>query len=201
MGRGTHRSTGADAGAGTGKSLDGTRSDLRIPGENCGGRRGLGAQGSDGNHRDRAAQFLPFAALTGYEDLVSQYVEHHESQRMEHQEAWGAPLEGHHEVQRMIAEADTQVAHSLAGTNGVPLPSDRVYLHVVAETDEAGELYPLEVVWPDGRRFKVVASLLIRELGCWKLGTRLIAWEVTFKHGRRETRRILWWERGRWFVG
>ena len=93
------------------------------------------------------------------------------------------------------------MSRSLAGTNGVPLPEERMYLRVVAETDEAGETRPLAVLWPDGRRFDVASSACVRNLGRWELGTRLAAWEISFSlKGRREVRRILWWERGRWFV-
>ena len=92
------------------------------------------------------------------------------------------------------------MTRSLAGTNGVPLPEERTYLRVVSETDEEGEARPLAVLWPDGRRFRVASSAVVRELGRWELGTRLVGWEVTFAGRHREERRLLWWERGRWFV-
>ncbi len=166
--------------------------------ENTGGDDGRTGvhTGSFRRSHDRAAQFLPFAALTGYEQMVSeytqQYAQQHEQQTAE---------QNVERTQHTPAHTNPQEhTHSLAGTSGAPLPANRIYLHVVAQTDEQGETRPLEVIWPDGRRFKVAASLLVRELGRWERGTRLIGWEVTFKQGRKEIRRTLWWERGRWFV-
>lgn len=92
-------------------------------------------------------------------------------------------------------------ARSLAGTNGVPGPSERVYLRVVSETDELGEERPLAVLWPDGRRFEVASSTVSRELGRWELGTRVVCHEVTIRRrSRPDARRVIWWERGRWFA-
>ncbi len=93
------------------------------------------------------------------------------------------------------------VRHSLAGTNGIPAPSSRTYLHVVAEVTEAGKERPLEIIWPDGRRFRVTSSRELRSFGRWEFGTLVVAYEVTLK--RRcgsDARRTVWWERGRWFT-
>ena len=93
------------------------------------------------------------------------------------------------------------IRHSLAGTNGIPAPSSRTYLHVVAEVTEAGKERPLEIIWPDGRRFRVTSSRELRSFGRWEFGTLVVAYEVTLK--RRcgsDARRTVWWERGRWFT-
>lgn len=169
----------------------------------------------------RAAQFLPFAALSGYAEMVR------ETERAaEDGSAERTPEEPPGEKDGARAGRDAGAAdgatreattchgegwddavpqqmapHTLAGTNGVPLRSERTYLRVVSETSEEGETRPIEVVWPDGRRFKVVSSALLRNLGRWERGTRVLAWEVTFRRrNRSETRRIIWWERGRWFT-
>ena len=92
-------------------------------------------------------------------------------------------------------------ARSLAGTNGIPLPAERRYLHVVAETDERGEMRPLEVVWRDGRRFRVASARVLRRYGRWELGTLAIAYEASFaRRNRADAHRLLWWEHGRWFT-
>ena len=169
----------------------------------------------------RAAQFLPFAALSGYAEMVRETeraVEKGAVGRAPEQppgekdgaragrdagEADGATWEataGHGEGWDDTAPRQ-MTPHTLAGTNGVPLRSERTHLRVVSETSEEGEMRPLEVVWPDGRRFKVVSSALLRNLGRWERGTKVLAWEVTFRRrNRSETRRIIWWERGRWFT-
>ena len=92
-------------------------------------------------------------------------------------------------------------ARSLAGTNGIPLPAERCYLHVVAETDERGEMRPVEVVWSDGRRFPVASAQVVRRFGRWELGTLAIAYRADFKRrNRADAQRVIWWERGRWFT-
>ena len=92
-------------------------------------------------------------------------------------------------------------ARSLAGTNGVPQMDERLYLRVESETSEEGETRPLAVLWPDGRRFEVSSSAVLRSLGRWELGTLCVCYEVTLRRGRRlDARRIIWWERGRWFT-
>ncbi len=89
---------------------------------------------------------------------------------------------------------------SLAGTNGIPLPDQRVYLRVIAETDEEGYMRPTQIVWPDGRRFDVSSTTLVRTLGRWERGTYTLAYELVFKRKNgQEARRNVWWERGRWF--
>lgn len=169
----------------------------------------------------RAAQFLPFAALSGYAEMVR------DTERAAEKNGAGATFEGPPgekggtRARRDAGEADGATwetaashgegwgdtaprqmePHTLAGTNGVPLRSERTYLRVVCETSEEGEARPLEVVWPDGRRFKVVSSTLLRDLGRWERGTKVLAWEVTFRRrNHSEARRIIWWERGRWFT-
>ena len=169
----------------------------------------------------RAAQFLPFAALSGYAEMVRETERAAENNgagaafegppgekggaraRRDAEGANGATWEaraGHGEGWDDAAPRQTG-PHTLAGTNGVPLRSERIYLRVVSEATEEGETRPIEVVWPDGRRFKVVSSTLLRDLGRWERGTKVLAWEVTFRQrNRSEARRIIWWERGRWFT-
>ena len=91
--------------------------------------------------------------------------------------------------------------HSLAGTNGIPLETGRTYLRVVSECAEDGRVRVDEVLWPDGRRFPAVSTTHIRTLGRWEMGNVVEQYEVAFKRpGRREVRRTIWWERGRWFT-
>lgn len=178
----------------------------------------------------RAAQFLPFAALSGYAEMVREA--EREAEKDGGRPAHGEPSGEKSGADEQGAGSDAVVnweaagvdgssweatgghgegwddaaprqkgPHTLAGTNGVPLRSERTYLRVVCETSEEGETRPLEVVWPDGRRFKVVSSSPLRDLGRWERGTKVLAWEVTFRRrNRSETRRIIWWERGRWFA-
>lgn len=91
--------------------------------------------------------------------------------------------------------------HSLAGTNGIPLEAGRTYLRVVSECAEDGRVRADEVLWPDGRRFPAASTTHIRTLGRWEMGNVVEQYEVAFKRpGRREVRRTIWWERGRWFT-
>ena len=168
----------------------------------------------------RAAQFLPFAALSGYADMVREAERHAggDNGRAVRESPGEKDVVG---TQRNMGEAgdmgpgateddrtvrDTTMPqrpqpHTLAGTNGVPLKNERTYLRVVSETSEEGETRPLEVGGPDGRHFKVVSSAPLRDLGRWERGTKVCAWEVTFqRRNRSETRRVIWWERGIWFA-
>ena len=73
---------------------------------------------------------------------------------------------------------------SLAGTNGIPLEAGRTYLRVVSECAE-----------------DAASTTHIRTLGRWEMGNVVEQYEVAFKRpGRREVRRTIWWERGRWFT-
>lgn len=93
------------------------------------------------------------------------------------------------------------MSRSLAGTNGIPVEGERTYLRVVCEIDETGGCRPLEVIWADGRRFKVGSATLLRSYGRWNLGNYVAAYEITIKrHSRSNARRVIWWERGRWFT-
>lgn len=90
---------------------------------------------------------------------------------------------------------------SLAGTNGIPRHDERVYLHVISETSERGEIRPTTVIWPDGRRFEIASSMVLRRFGRWELGTLCVCYEVTItRRSRPNVRRVIWWERGRWFA-
>lgn len=90
---------------------------------------------------------------------------------------------------------------SLAGTNGIPRRDKRVYLHVISEASERGEIRPTAVIWPDGRRFEIASSVVLRQFGRWELGTLCVCYEVAItRRSRPNVRRVIWWERGRWFA-
>lgn len=91
--------------------------------------------------------------------------------------------------------------HTLAGTNGIPLEARRTYLRVLSDCAEDGRVRVDQVIWPDGRRFPASSTTHVRTLGRWDMGTLVEQYEICFKSRReRETRRTLWWERGRWFT-
>ena len=66
---------------------------------------------------------------------------------------------------------------SLAGTNGIPRRDERVYLHVISEASERGEIRPTAVIWPDGRRFEIASSVVLRQFGRWELGTLCVCYD------------------------
>lgn len=85
----------------------------------------------------------------------------------------------------------------LGGTSGVPGYDERVYVRVTSVSEPDGHLRPTEIGWADGRRYPVVSSSLMRVIGRWELGTLIMCWEVELL---RHVRRMLYWERGQWFV-
>ena len=91
-----------------------------------------------------------------------------------------------------------QNRHSLAGTNGIPLEEDRVYVEV--ECGHGDELnpyeYPVRLTWPDGRSWGISASNLERTYGREIFGNYVERYDITI----RRKHRTLWRERGRWFV-
>lgn len=90
--------------------------------------------------------------------------------------------------------------HSLAGTNGIPLPSERAYVRVRTDVDEAGNLVIREIIWIMGetRRIPVTTCVERRRVGRADWGNLVRSWDVTI--GRFKQRRVVYWERGRWFV-
>lgn len=89
------------------------------------------------------------------------------------------------------------MARRLGGTCGVPGYDERVYVRVHSVTEPDGHQRPTQIDWADGRRYPVCSCELKRVLGRWELGTLIMCWEVELVH---RARRMLYWERGRWFV-
>ena len=89
------------------------------------------------------------------------------------------------------------MARLLGGTNGIPGYDERAYVRVTSVTEADGHVMPTEIQWADGRRFPIVSSSLVRTVGRWEWGTVVMCWEVELL---RRARRVLFWERGRWFV-
>lgn len=85
----------------------------------------------------------------------------------------------------------------LGGRCGIPDYDARVYVSVTSTTHPDGHVMPLEIDWPDGRRFPIAASGMPQSFGRWEDGNLVIRWEVELVH---RARRELFWERGRWFV-
>lgn len=98
--------------------------------------------------------------------------------------------------------------HSLAGTNGIPAESDRVY--VVVDADgldlyawhkdvrkvDFSRVRPRRVHWPDGRYWDVEGVFSKREFGRAAFGNLCVRFDVGIKRRSRQ----LFWEDGKWFV-
>lgn len=72
----------------------------------------------------------------------------------------------------------------------------KVFVEVIAKCDIDGKIFPLSVLWNDGRRFTVDRILDIRPAASLKAGgtgTRYL-----IRIGKNETHLFL--ESGRWFV-
>lgn len=85
----------------------------------------------------------------------------------------------------------------LGGTSGVPGYDERVYVRVHSVTEPDGHQRPTQIDWADGRRYPVVSCRLFRAIGRWDFGTLILIWEVELV---RHAHRMLYWERGQWFV-
>lgn len=93
------------------------------------------------------------------------------------------------------------MAHSLAGTNGIPLAEDRAYVGVACRVDADGSVVVSSIHWPGPpvRDLVVHTCTERRPIGRSDMGTLVRSWEITV--GRRREHRVIFWERGRWFVG
>lgn len=89
---------------------------------------------------------------------------------------------------------------SLAGTNGIPTEGRRAYVGVTAEFDADGTVNITEIRWPGPPPLSlpVRACTERRSVGRDVLGTLVRSWDVAV--GRRSARRVVFWERGRFFV-
>lgn len=72
----------------------------------------------------------------------------------------------------------------------------KLYVGVVSLTDEEGAVTPLEVVWPDGRRFVVDRVYDVRRAASTRAGGTGLRYAI--RVGGTKTR--LWYEGPRWFV-
>lgn len=70
------------------------------------------------------------------------------------------------------------------------------YVEVIARHDEAGAVTPLQIIWEDGRRFRVDAILDIRQATSLKVGGNGVRFRVRIEE--RET--FLYYENPQWFV-
>ena len=72
----------------------------------------------------------------------------------------------------------------------------RVYVKVIAEFDEAGEIRPISIIWEEGRRFEVDRVLDVRRAASTKVGGQ--GMRYTCRIMGKET--YLFNDDGRWFV-
>ena len=70
------------------------------------------------------------------------------------------------------------------------------YVEVVAKHSEEGLVFPLQILWEDGRRFEIDAILDRRQAAALKVGGNGIRYRVRI--GKSET--FLYYENPRWFV-
>ncbi len=89
------------------------------------------------------------------------------------------------------------MARRLGGTCGVPGYDGRVYVRVHSVTEPDGHTRPTRIDWSDGRSYPVCSYTLKQVVGRWDFGTLIMCWEVELVH---HARRMLYWERGQWFV-
>ena len=74
--------------------------------------------------------------------------------------------------------------------------SRKVYVKVLSETDEEGNVRPIEVTWEDGRTYTVDKVTDIRRAYAKKVGGTAIRYTV--KIAGQET--YIFSENGKWFV-
>ena len=86
-----------------------------------------------------------------------------------------------------------QRRRSLAGTNGIPLEEERVY--IAADTCDPS-LMPMTLYMADGSQRSVRRLISRREYGRDFLGNLCVGLIVDI-NGRNE---CIWWEDGRWFA-
>lgn len=74
--------------------------------------------------------------------------------------------------------------------------SRKVYVKVLSETDEGGNIKPISVTWEDGRSFAIDKVTDIRRAYASKVGGTAIRYAV--KISGKET--FLFVQEGKWFV-
>ena len=74
--------------------------------------------------------------------------------------------------------------------------SRKVYVRVIAETDEEGSITPISVTWEDGISYSIDKVTDIRRAYAQKVGGTAIRYTV--KISGKET--YIFSERGKWFV-
>lgn len=89
---------------------------------------------------------------------------------------------------------------SLAGTCGIPVERDRIYVQVDMEEEslsptERGE-HPVRIHWPDGRSWHIESVYAMRTFGREIFDNLCVRWTVCICHEPKD----LWWEGGKWFV-
>lgn len=89
----------------------------------------------------------------------------------------------------------------LAGTCGIPLERDRVYIEVECAPRGLYERadVPLRLIWPDGRSFPIRSTARHVEHGRAAFGNLVERFDVFI--GKSEKVRTVWRQDGRWFVG
>lgn len=89
----------------------------------------------------------------------------------------------------------------LAGTCGIPLECDRVYVEVECAPRGPYERadVPLRLIWPDGRSFPIRSTARHVEHGRAAFGNLVERFDVFI--GKSEKVRTVWRQDGRWFVG
>lgn len=89
----------------------------------------------------------------------------------------------------------------LAGTCGIPLEYDRVYVEVECAPRGPYERadVPLRLIWPDGRSFPIRSTARRVEHGRAAFGNLVERFDVFI--GKSEKVRTVWRQDGRWFVG
>ena len=88
--------------------------------------------------------------------------------------------------------------HSLAGTCGIPIEADRIYIEVDKASDDINGFPadPRIIHWPDGR-FWVVESIYGRyDFGRAIFGNLCVRFDVCIA----KQKKTVWWEHGDWFV-
>lgn len=87
----------------------------------------------------------------------------------------------------------------LAGTCGIPLESDRVYVEVECGSNGMyGEDVPIRLIWPDGRSWPIRSTVRRVKHGRAIFGNLVERFDVLMGHtGKLKT---LWRQDGRWFV-
>lgn len=72
----------------------------------------------------------------------------------------------------------------------------KVYVEVIAKFTPEGQVFPLSIIWEDGKTFEIDKVTDMRKVASTKVGGQGMRYKCNI-HGR-ET--FLWLEEGRWFV-